>query len=191
MSFWIDDVGWLCGTPVAPCRMHSPNADDRPADVCIDLLVVHCISLPPGRFGGPWIDDLFLNRLDPAAHPCFADLDGLRVSSHVLIRRAGDLRQYVGFNRRAWHAGVSSWQGRARCNDYSIGIELEGDVETPFTAEQYRTLLAVTRLIMARYPALTVDRIVGHSDIAPGRKTDPGPWFDWARLRSGLAAASQ
>jgi N-acetyl-anhydromuramoyl-L-alanine amidase len=186
MACWIDSDGWFCSTAAPVRRILSPNADARPADVVIDLLVIHCISLPPGSFGGGWIDALFTNRLEIAAHPSFQGLAGLRVSSHLLIDRGGEVRQYVGLDQRAWHAGVSSWQGRARCNDYSIGIELEGDVNTPFTDAQYRTLSPVVRAIMARHPAITAERIVGHSDVAPGRKVDPGPWFEWARLRAAL-----
>jgi len=186
MACWIDSDGWFCGADAPLRRIHSPNADDRPAGMAIDLLVIHCISLPAGSFGGGWIDALFTNRLESDAHPSFRDLEGLRVSSHLLIGRAGDVRQYVSLDQRAWHAGVSSWQGRARCNDYSIGIELEGDVNTAYTEAQYRTLLPVVRAIMARHPAITAERIVGHSDVAPGRKVDPGPWFEWPRLRAAL-----
>ena len=175
-------AGWL---PAAR-RVVSPNADARPPGAAVDLLVIHCISLPPGEFGGDWIDALFTNRLDCDAHPYFDGLRGLRVSSHLLIRRDGELVQYVSLHRRAWHAGVSSWQGRERCNDYSIGIELEGDEETPFTDSQYRRLVAVTRMLQVALPRLVRERIVGHSDIAPGRKTDPGPAFDWTRYLSAL-----
>lgn len=170
-----DAEGWL------PTARHqpSPNYDARPPDTVIDLLVIHNISLPPGEFGGDWIDDLFHNRLDPTAHAYFAAIAAVRVSAHFLIRRDGCLIQYVSCTQRAWHAGVSSFMGRERCNDFSIGIELEGTDTTPFTRAQYHTLAACTRHIRARYPAITLERIVGHSDIAPGRKTDPGPMFDW------------
>jgi AmpD protein len=163
----------------------SPNCDDRPAGCAIDLLVIHYISLPPGAFGGPGIVQLFSNRLDPAAHPEYAGLAGLRVSSHFLIRRGGDLVQFVPCAQRAWHAGESSWKGRGRCNDFSIGIELEGTGETPFTAAQYRKLAQVTRALLARYP---IADIAGHSDVAPGRNHDPGPYFDWARYRGLLGS---
>ena len=161
----------------------SPNRDARPADRAIDLLVIHHISLPPGEFGGPGIVELFTNRLDPAAHPYYSTLAGMKVSAHFLICRDGALWQFVPCAERAWHAGVSSWKGRARCNDFSIGIELEGTGEAPFTAAQYRQLARLTRVLKERYP---IRDIVGHSDIAPGRKSDPGPHFDWARYRALL-----
>jgi AmpD protein len=161
----------------------SPNCDRRPAHCDIDLLVIHNISLPPGCFGGDGIDDLFLNRLDPEAHPYFRSICELRVSSHLLIRRDGELVQYVPLDLRAWHAGRSEFQGKEACNDFSIGIELEGDDHTPYTEQQYQTLEGVIAEITARYPAITPDRIVGHSDIAPGRKMDPGPFFDWNRIQ--------
>jgi AmpD protein len=148
----------------------------------VDLLVIHGISLPPAEFGGPWIEHLFLNGLDPTAHPYFAAIAGLRVSAHLLIRRDGELIQFVDLDERAWHAGASSWEGRERCNDFSIGIELEGADEVPYTDRQYAMLATSTREILARYPAIHPTRIVGHSQIAPGRKSDPGPAFDWARL---------
>jgi AmpD protein len=175
-------AGQLDGAVLLP----SPNQDARPDPADISLLVVHAISLPPDQFGGPWIDDLFLNRLDPTAHPYFATLGQLRVSAHLLIRRDGAVIQYVPFERRAWHAGASEFAGRGRCNDFSIGVELEGCDTQPFEDAQYAALGAVTRLLLARYPALTPQRIAGHSDIAPQRKTDPGPHFDWARYRGGL-----
>jgi len=154
----------------------------------VDLLVIHNISLPPGQFGDRWIEDLFLNRLDPSAHRYFAAIAGLRVSAHLLIRRAGELIQFVPLSRRAWHAGQSCFAGRTACNDFSIGIELEGADQIPFTAEQYRCLARVTQQIRSQYPAIESGRIVGHSDIAPGRKTDPGPAFDWVHYRALLAA---
>ncbi|MEY2920898.1 MAG: hypothetical protein RL261_2203 [Pseudomonadota bacterium] len=162
----------------------SPNCDERPHGVELDLIVVHGISLPPGEFGGPWIDQLFTNALPPDGHPYFAEVAGLRVSSHLLIRRSGEIVQYVPFQRRAWHAGVSSWAGRERCNDYSIGIELEGADHSPYESTQYAMLARVIAVLCRSYPLLTPDRVVGHSDIAPGRKSDPGPAFDWPRLRS-------
>lgn len=159
----------------------SPNCDARPDPRDISLLVVHAISLPPGQFGGRWIDRLFTNSLDPQAHPYFAKIHELKVSSHLCIFRNGRVRQYVPFDRRAWHAGESLFDGRSRCNDFSIGIELEGCDERAFDARQYRALGDVVRALMRAYPAITPPRIVGHSDIAPGRKTDPGPHFDWSR----------
>ena len=164
----------------------SPNRDPRPAGTAIDLLVIHNISLPPGEFGGPWIDALFQNRLDPGAHPSFADVAGLQVSAHLLIRRDGHLIQYVPLQLRAWHAGLSSFQGRCGCNDFSIGIELEGCDDVPFEEAQYATLERVTREIMALYPTITPERITGHSEIAPGRKSDPGPHFDWKRYLNSV-----
>jgi AmpD protein len=168
----------------------SPNQDDRPPGSAVDLIVIHGISLPPGEFGGPWIDALFANALDPDAHPYFQTVAGLRVSAHLLIRRDGALTQYVPFHRRAWHAGASSFAGRSRCNDFSIGIELEGADQTPYDDRQYQRLAAVIPALRAAYPAIAADRLVGHADIAPGRKTDPGPAFDWARLRRLLGDAS-
>jgi AmpD protein len=176
--------GWLAGARV--CR--SPNCDARPDVDDISLLVIHNISLPPGRFGGPYIDQLFTNTLDPAAHPYFASLRDLRVSAHLLIDRRGRVTQYVPLSARAWHAGVSRFGERERCNDFSIGIELEGCDERPFTQAQYRRLVRVTRALLRAFPRLGVERITGHSDIAPGRKTDPGPHFDWARYRAALRA---
>ncbi len=167
-------------------QRNSPNQDDRPHGSIIDLLVIHNISLPPGEFGGPWIDDLFLNRLDPEAHPYFADIAERQLSSHLLIRRDGELLQYVSLQRRAWHAGASCFEGRECCNDFSIGIELEGDDTTPYTDDQYTALAKTTNEIIRLFPAITPDRITGHSDIAPGRKTDPGPAFDWRRYRKLL-----
>ncbi|MEQ1773996.1 MAG: 1,6-anhydro-N-acetylmuramyl-L-alanine amidase AmpD, partial [Burkholderiales bacterium] len=149
----------------------SPNCDSRPADAAIELIVVHNISLPPGEFGGPAIIDLFLNRLDPAAHAYYAETARLRVSAHFLIRRDGEIIQFVACAQRAWHAGVSHWQGRERCNDFSVGIELEGADEIPFEDAQYACLVSLIAALKARYPILAV---AGHSDIAPGRKTDPG-----------------
>ena len=162
----------------------SPHFDDRPKGEKISLLVIHNISLPPGEYGGPWIDDLFMGRLDPEAHPYFEEIAGLRVSSHYLIRRDGSLIQYVPTEKRAWHAGVSSWKGRERCNDFSIGVELEGSDDVPFAEPQYETLICLTRSLFQRHGPLD---IAGHSDIAPGRKTDPGPWFEWDRFRAALA----
>lgn len=159
----------------------SPNQDERPDGVRISLLVIHNISLPPGEFGGTWIDDFFLNRLDPNQHPYFTEIKDLQVSSHLLIRRDGELIQYVPFNRRAWHAGLSEFCGMQHCNDFSIGIELEGTDNQAYTTAQYETLASTSQEIMALYPAITAERITGHSLIAQGRKTDPGPAFDWQR----------
>ncbi len=161
----------------------SPNCDERPADIRIELLVIHNISLPPGEFGGDAVIDLFLNRLDPAAHPYFEAVAGLRVSAHFFLRRDGGLLQFVPCTKRAWHAGQSEWCGRSRCNDFSLGIELEGVDDQPYTETQYGRLTQLARTIYRSYPI--VDS-VGHADIAPGRKTDPGPAFDWARYRRGL-----
>jgi AmpD protein len=167
-------------------RGETPNWDERPPDTQISLLVVHNISLPPGAFGGPWIDRLFANRLPADAHPYFAGIAGLRVSAHLLIRRDGQVVQYVPYEKRAWHAGQSRFEGRQNCNDFSIGIELEGTDQTAYTDTQYQQLASLSRALMNRYPHITPARIVGHADIAPRRKTDPGPSFDWARFRSLL-----
>ena len=164
-------------------KLESPNADSRPDEKDISLLVIHNISLPPEQFGGPYIEQLFLNSLDPEEHPYFRDIYTLEVSSHLVIDRLGNLTQFVPFNKRAWHAGVSDFQGRNRCNDFSIGIELEGADHIPFTDAQYSVLADVSRKIMSHYPMISSDRVVGHSDIAPGRKTDPGPAFDWLRYK--------
>ncbi|MEJ1356303.1 MAG: 1,6-anhydro-N-acetylmuramyl-L-alanine amidase AmpD [Candidatus Sedimenticola sp. (ex Thyasira tokunagai)] len=164
----------------------SPNRDKRPTGYGVDLLVIHNISLPPREFGGPWIEDLFLNRLDPDAHPYFGEIHQLQVSTHLLIRRDGELIQYVPLDQRAWHAGVSCFDGREHCNDFAIGIELEGADDIPYSDKQYHSLATAAREIMAIYPAITPKRITGHSDISPGRKTDPGPAFDWKRLYKEL-----
>jgi AmpD protein len=163
-------------------QIRSPNRDARPPGVSIDLIVVHGISLPPGEFGGDAIAQLFTNTLDSRAHPYFESIAGLRVSSHFQIRRDGELVQFVSCNERAWHAGASSWKARDRCNDFSIGIELEGTDERPYTSNQYRMLSRLIAALRARYP---IRDVAGHSDIAPGRKTDPGPAFDWRRVRRG------
>lgn len=164
----------------------SPNCDARPESVDIDLLVVHGISLPPGEYGGQWIEELFTNCLDPAAHPYFAEIEGLQVSAHALVRRDGEIIQFVNFNARAWHAGQSCFAGRERCNDFSIGIEMEGTDDEPYEPVQYARLAVVAAALMRAYPGITSERIVGHSDIAPGRKTDPGTAFDWALFRQQL-----
>jgi AmpD protein len=167
-------------------QVPSPNQDERPEGAEPELVVVHGISLPPGELGGPWIDRLFTNSLDPEAHPYFREIAHLRVSAHALIRRDGSITQFVPFHRRAWHAGVSSWQGREGVNDFSVGIELEGTDDSPYEPAQYQALADLVRALAATYPNITPDRITGHSDIAPGRKTDPGPSFDWDRLRALL-----
>jgi N-acetyl-anhydromuramoyl-L-alanine amidase len=167
----------------------SPNHDERPEGCVPELVVVHGISLPAGEFGGPWIDRLFTNRLPAAAHPVVCEIARLKVSSHVLMRRDGELVQYVPFQLRAWHAGVSSWCGRERCNDFSIGIELEGTDTLPYEPVQYRQLAAVIAALWRHYPSLEPTPLQGHADIAPGRKTDPGPAFDWRGLQALLASA--
>jgi AmpD protein len=175
----IDRAGWLRAARQVP----SPNFDARPRATPVDLLVVHNISLPPRVYGGEAVIDLFLNRLDPDTHPYFGPLRALRVSAHFLIRRDGALIQFVACSQRAWHAGVSSFMGRSRCNDFSIGVELEGSDEDPFESIQYDRLADLARTLRTRYP---LPHVAGHSDIAPGRKTDPGPFFDWDRLRAAL-----
>lgn len=157
----------------------------------IDLLVIHNISLPPRQFGGPYIDDFFAGELDPGEHPFFEEIAGVKVSSHLLIRRTGEVVQYVPLHKRAWHAGVSSFQGREKCNDFSIGIELEGADDIPFEEAQYQALAKITRLLLKAYPSMSQERIAGHSDIAPGRKTDPGPAFDWKRYYSLIDKPSE
>ena len=177
---------------IQPARYHpSPNCDPRPDGCELELIVVHGISLPPGEYGGPWIDRLFDNRLPPEVHPYFASIADLKVSSHLLIRRDAELVQYVPFHLRAWHAGVSSYQGRERCNDYSIGIELEGQDEEPYTPNQYQRLAEVILALETAYPGIDRQRVVGHSDIAPGRKTDPGPAFSWGLLDEKLTAEAR
>jgi len=160
----------------------SPHQDQRPDPTNIKLLVIHNISLPPSCFDGPWIDDLFMGRLCGKAHPYFAPIAQIKVSSHLVIRRDGTSIQYVPFERRAWHAGVSSWQGENKCNDFSIGIELEGADDIPYTEAQYKRLAMVIKSLFIQYPKLAKETVCGHSDIAPGRKTDPGPSFDWQHL---------
>lgn len=182
MKFHLDAAGGLLREAR---QLPSPNRDARPAGTEISLLVIHGISLPPGEFGADYIDRLFTNRLDPQAHPYFADIHRLRVSSHLLIRRDAEIVQYVPFTERAWHAGESCFAGRSCCNDYSIGIELEGTDTLPYEDVQYEALAALIPVLQQQYPAIRARHIVGHCHIAPGRKTDPGPAFDWARL--GLA----
>ncbi|HET9865217.1 MAG TPA: 1,6-anhydro-N-acetylmuramyl-L-alanine amidase AmpD [Steroidobacteraceae bacterium] len=171
------------GLLVGVKQVLSPYFDERPPGVAPDLIVLHGISLPPGEFGGPWIARLFTGNLPADAHPEFPERATLRVSAHLLIRRDGQVVQFVSFNDRAWHAGKSAWQGREACNDYSIGIECEGTDELPYEAAQYASLRVLLPMLQSAYPAITRERIVGHSDVAPGRKTDPGPSFDWAQIR--------
>jgi len=170
--YWLEDVRVV----------ESPNYEDRPLDAKINLLVLHNISLPPGQYGDEFVEQLFQNCLDPGVHPYFSEIADLRVSSHLYIKRDGVVVQFVPLEKRAWHAGESEWQGNKNCNDFSIGVELEGCDDQEFTDAQYKALLALTTKIQSIYPAITKDRIVGHSDIAPGRKTDPGPCFDWQRF---------
>jgi N-acetyl-anhydromuramoyl-L-alanine amidase len=172
--------------PAVQCP--SPNQDDRPEGAAPELVVIHGISLPPGGFGGPYIEQLFTNCLEASAHPYFAEVAGLHVSAHLLLRRDGSLLQFVPFGRRAWHAGPSSFRGRSCCNDFSIGIELEGEDEVPYADAQYVELALVIRALFETYPSLDTRLIAGHCDIAPGRKTDPGPAFDWLRLYDQLNA---
>ncbi|WP_334190289.1 1,6-anhydro-N-acetylmuramyl-L-alanine amidase AmpD [Noviherbaspirillum sp.] len=177
--YHIDDDGWCSGVAREP----SPNFDVRPDGTVVDLLVIHNISLPPENFGGSFIADLFCNRLDCDAHPYFDQLRTLKVSAHFLIRRDGSVVQFVSTMQRAWHAGLSSFRGRERCNDFSIGIELEGSDFEPFASSQYGTLAELTLALQSRHP---LDSVAGHEHIAPGRKTDPGPFFDWPHYRSLL-----
>lgn len=180
----IDASGqWLQGVR----RVPSPNRDARPGGAEVDLIVVHGISLPPGEYGGGHVERLFCNRLVPGAHPYFRAICGLRVSAHLLIERDARVTQFVPFGERAWHAGESAFMGRPACNDYSIGIELEGTDTEPYADVQYRKLAEICALLMRSFPAITPARIVGHADVAPGRKTDPGPAFDWPRLYHLLA----
>lgn len=181
------DRHWLTGA----VRIESPNFDDRPDANDISLIVIHCISLPPGEFGHAYIDQLFCNQLDPAAHPYFESIHQFHVSAHLLIRRGGEITQYVPFDKRAWHAGVSSYQGRERCNEFSIGIELEGAENIAYTEVQYRQLATVIASLLKTYPKLSKQHIAGHSDIAQGRKTDPGASFDWMQLRRLLDEISR
>ena len=176
MSISLDPAGeWLLDVR----RVPSPNQDSRAAGTRIDAIVIHGISLPPKEYGGPYIDQLFTNRLEGGAHPYFADIVDLRVSAHVLIDRTGQITQYVPFSARARHAGQSELCGRPDCNEFSIGIELEGCDDEPYADCQYRTLAEIVKVLRAGWPDITRDRIVGHADVAPDRKTDPGPAFDW------------
>ncbi len=180
MNSELGAAGWLTGAR----RIPSPNCDERPAGQAVRLIVVHAISLPPGVFGGDGIMRLFTNTLDPEAHPYYREIQFLRVSAHFLIRRDGGLVQFVPCDLRAWHAGASNWHGIERCNDFSIGIELEGSDELPFDPPQYEVLVRLIHILQQHYP---IEDIAGHAEIAPGRKTDPGPLFDWARLDRLLA----
>lgn len=173
---------------VRPARQRpSPNQDERPPGQVPELIVLHGISLPPGEYGGPHVEALFTNCLDPSLHPYFREIDGLCVSAHLLVRRDAELVQFVPLSRRAWHAGASEFRGRSRCNDFSIGIELEGSDDEPYSDSQYACLPMLLAAIMRAFPAISVRDIAGHCDVAPGRKTDPGPAFDWLRLYDGLA----
>jgi len=168
-------------------KVISPNYDERPIAGDLSLIVVHCISLPPEQFGGAYIDQLFCNQLNPDDHPYFQQIYQLKVSAHVLIKRTGELVQYVPFDKRAWHAGISEYKGRQKCNDFSIGIELEGSETQPYTDEQYQQLIQLNNTLIDYYPKLSTETIIGHSDIAPGRKTDPGESFNWGVLKTGLS----
>lgn len=179
----------VTGLIVGARQVASPNCDDRPPGVEADLIVLHGISLPPGEFGGPWIDRLFTNDLPADVHPYFAEVAALRVSAHALVRRDGEVVQYVPLHRRAWHAGVSSWEGRERCNDFSVGIEIEGTDAGPYEDVQYAAVARLVAALCRAYPRLSIERVVGHSDIAPGRKSDPGIAFDWPRLRAEVRRA--
>lgn len=183
------EVDLASGLMRGVAQVASPNCDARPPGVEADLIVVHGISLPPGEFGGPWIERLFTNTLPGDAHPYFEQVAALRVSSHVVIERTGAVTQYVKFTQRAWHAGTSSFEGRTACNDFSVGIELEGTDTLAYERAQYQSLGEVIAALCAAYPRLSTDRLVGHSDIAPGRKTDPGPAFDWALARRVIDTA--
>lgn len=175
MKVWLAG-GWLSGRR----RICSPNQEARPATADVSLVVIHNISLPPDDFTGDWIEQFFVNRLDPAAHPYFATIAGLKVSAHFLIRRSGRVVQFVGCDRRAWHAGKSSWKCQENCNDFSVGIELQGNDQTPYTEAQYESLWFLIDALRSRYP---IAALAGHCHVAPGRKTDPGPAFDWAAVR--------
>jgi AmpD protein len=179
------------GVLTGAVQIPSPNCDARPAGVEADLIVVHGISLPPGEFGGPWIERLFTNTLPAGGHPYFATVAALRVSSHLVIHRDAAVVQFVKFTQRAWHAGRSSFEGRTACNDFSIGIELEGTDTLAYEASQYAALANVVAALCAAYPRLSAARLVGHSDVAPGRKTDPGPAFDWPHARALIATAAR
>lgn len=181
----IDSKGLLQPLSYKP----SPHCDERPANLPIDMVVLHGISLPPGEFGQNMVEPFFLGKLDASLHPYFETIAELRVSAHLFINRQGEATQFVPFAQRAWHAGLSQFEGRSGCNDFSIGIELEGTNELAYTEAQYQSLARILPLLMAIYPEISPQRIVGHSDVAPGRKTDPGDSFDWAYLRKLLQSA--
>jgi AmpD protein len=174
------------GLTIGIRQVLTSHYEPRPGGIAPDLILIHGISLPPGEFGGPWIDQLFTGNLPRDAHPYFATIPPGRVSTHALIRRDGEIVQYVPFGERAWHAGRSEYQGRKECNDFSVGIELEGTDDLPYEAAQYESLAALLEALLVAYPSLSREHIVGHSDVAPGRKTDPGSSFDWVRLRAAL-----
>lgn len=180
--FEIDEAGWLIGVRQKP----SPNCDPRPFGSQVEVLIVHSISLPEGEYGGADVERLFMNELDTQGRPAYQSLQGLRVSAHLFIRRDGEVVQFVSFDARAWHAGVSCCEKRERVNDFSVGIELEGTDHESFAEAQYMSLIAVSQALMMRYPLMGSDRLYGHSDIAPGRKRDPGPYFEWARYRDAM-----
>jgi AmpD protein len=182
-ELWLDNDGWVAGIR----RVPSPNCDTRPEGNDVELLVVHAISLPPDQFGGPGVEQLFTNTLDPDQHEYFAQIAHLRVSAHFFIRRDGEIVQFVPVTKRAWHAGVSQWRGRERCNDFSVGVELEGCDTVSFEEAQYESLDSLNQCLLRVLPIVDV---LGHSDIAPGRKTDPGPCFEWLRVRTRPAAGS-
>ena len=167
-------------------HVSSPNFNERPAGIVPELIVVHCISLPPGQFGGAYVEQFFQNCLCAEEHPYFGEIHNMEVSSHVFIRRDGEVIQFVPFDKRAWHAGQSCYGERENCNDFSIGIELEGTDDSRYEAVQYERLKQVIETLVSYYPSLELDALVGHSDIAPGRKSDPGPFFDWEKLRKAL-----
>lgn len=180
------------GGLIRPARLcPSPNQDSRPAGCEPELIIIHGISLPPGEYGGQYVEQLFTNTLNWEAHPYFAEIKGLKVSAHLFIRRDGSVVQFVPFNRRAWHAGASCFRDRHNCNDFSIGIELEGDDDTPYSDAQYVTLIKVIRTLQRAYTSLCTRHIAGHCDIAPDRKSDPGPAFDWLRLYDGLCDSTE
>ncbi len=176
--------GWISGANIR--RVDSPNFNQRPAAMAVDVLVIHNISLPPSRFGTDDIEQFFTNQLDLTKHPTYEHLKDVKVSAHLFVKRSGDTIQFVSLLDRAWHAGVSQFQGRSGCNDFSIGIELEGTDDLPFTDEQYQQLIEITHVIRQQFPQITPDHITGHSDIAPGRKTDPGPCFEWQRYKAAV-----
>lgn len=179
----VDDEGWL----ESARHVASPNFDQRPPGCDVSLLVLHNISLPPGSYGGDHIERFFCNRLDSTEHPYFPEIENLKVSAHLLVRRDGEIVQFVSLLQRAWHAGRSCFEGRPECNDFSIGVELEGTDHEPYSAEQYASLIRLSQSLMTAFPAITPERIVGHEHIAPERKTDPGPAFDWGYFLDHLS----